>query len=98
MNAMYYHSGFKLIQYACTAILGNLLILNKGILNEESVTSLGLGKRQNCIKILIEVMNEHQSDPVLLKNGLSILKLFDFTKIEMVNKKCFPEKRLSFSM
>ena len=95
MNAMDYHSGIKLIQYACTAILGNLLILNKGILNEESVTCLGLGKQQNAIKILIEVMNEHQSDPVLLKNGLSILKLFDFTKIEMVNKKCFSEKRLS---
>lgn len=86
MNAMDYHSGIKLIQYACTAILGNLLKLNKGILNEESVTYLCLEKRQNFINILIEVMNEHQSDPVVLKNGLSILKLFDFTKIKMVSK------------
>ena len=89
---MDYHSGIKSIQYPSTAIVANLFTLNKGILNEESVTSFGLEKQKNIIKILIEVMKEHQRDPLLLKNGFMILKLFDFTKIDLVNTKYFPWK------
>ena len=85
------HSESKSIQYSSTAILANLFKLNDGILNEKSLTFFGLEKQQNLIKIIIEVMNEHQSDPLLLKNGLSIL-MFDFTKIDLVNRKYFPKK------
>ena len=85
------HSEIKSIQYSSTAILANLFKLNDGILNEKRLTFFGLEKQQNLIKIMIEVMNEHQSDPLLLKNGLSILKFFDFTKIELVNRKYLPK-------
>ena len=78
---MDYHSGIKDIQYSSTAILANLFELNKGLF-----TSLGLEKQQNILKILIKVMKEHQSDPLLLRHGFRILKWFDFTKIELVNK------------
>ena len=64
------HSENKSIQYSSTAILANLFKLNDGILNEKSLTFFGLEKQQNLIKIMIGVMNEHQSDPLLLKNGL----------------------------
>ena len=83
---MDYHSGIKPIQYSSTAILANLFKLNKGLF-----TSLGLEKQQHILKILIEVMKEHQSDPLLLRNSFLILKWFDFTEI-VVNKKDFPEK------
>ena len=87
MSAMDYHSENKSIQYSSTAILANLFELNKGILNEDSVTFLGLEKQQNLINILLQVMNEHQSDPLLLKNGLLLLKLIGFAKIKLVNLK-----------
>jgi hypothetical protein len=90
------HFGSKSIQYSSTAILANLFKLNDGILNEKSLTFFGLEKQQNLIKIMIGVMNEHQSDPLLLKNGLSILKLFDFTKIKLVNGNYFPRKLLMY--
>ena len=70
ISTMDCHFGSKSIQYSSTAILANLFKLNDGILNEKSLTFFGLEKQQNLIKIMIGVMNEHQSDPLLLKNGL----------------------------
>ena len=78
---MDYYTEIKEIQYSCSAILANLIHLNKGILNEESnVDHLTKEKQQKIITILVKVINFHQLDPVILNNSLFILQLLDLSK------------------
>ena len=86
--AMDYYTEIREIQYSCSAILANLIKLNKGILNEESnLIHITKEKQQKIITILVKVINYHQLDPVILKNNLLTLQLLDVSKTCKVTQK-----------
>ena len=83
MTAMEIHCNDKQIQYSCSAILSNLIHLNKMMVNG----TMNLETQQKIIKIQLKIMNKHRNDPLVLKNSFILLSLFDFTKTDLVSIK-----------